>query len=480
MRVYTVHKSSFIVAVGIVVLLTVTFWLNCRDSEFSYDTEVFTPPSSAEEGFSIDGGEVKDDDTLTEKELNSNVANDAQNDYDDYQRDEDEDNENPVFRKGDFDDPATNANISMQMTTTDEAGLTQHILQNISRFSNHIESYGLPVVENGIYWSNDIEKQMPKGLSSERVKQLQMYMRQTSVQELLPPSWNQCGRPKNQIAVLSDGSRACARYRVPHQYLVLGEVLSYYLARLLNITHVPVLILSKVDRTNAQWSYLSGGVTAFNAAGWQTNSTIALIRWVQDLERSQMPKLILSALKKGTAISSKNDLLDSMSTLNLIELMQWSDLIVFDYLTGNYDRVASMQDTAEKEAKPSVFNENVHNLVRNSNTGALWLIDNESGLLDAYSLLYSEEHPSQGERFLNFHKLMLQTICVFRRSTVRQIRLFGGHSQPHKFLLDYVKQNEPLFYENEIDYNKYELFRRHFKHRIEEVNIWINQCQRID
>ena len=27
----------------------------------------------------------------------------------------------------------------------------------------------------------------------------------------------------------------------------------------------------------------------------------------------------------------------------LADLVQWSDLIIFDYLTGNYDRVASMQ-----------------------------------------------------------------------------------------------------------------------------------------
>ena len=27
----------------------------------------------------------------------------------------------------------------------------------------------------------------------------------------------------------------------------------------------------------------------------------------------------------------------------LSDLVQWSDLIMFDYLTGNYDRVASMQ-----------------------------------------------------------------------------------------------------------------------------------------
>ena len=42
--------------------------------------------------------------------------------------------------------------------------------------------------------------------------------------------------------------------------------------------------------------------------------------------------------------------------------MQWSDLMLFDYLTGNYDRVASMLDGAEKERRPAVLRETVHNL----------------------------------------------------------------------------------------------------------------------
>ena len=46
----------------------------------------------------------------------------------------------------------------------------------------------------------------------------------------------------------------------------------------------------------------------------------------------------------------------------LEKLLQWSDLILFDYLTGNYDRVASMLDGAEKEARPAVLKETVHNL----------------------------------------------------------------------------------------------------------------------
>ena len=46
----------------------------------------------------------------------------------------------------------------------------------------------------------------------------------------------------------------------------------------------------------------------------------------------------------------------------LEKLLQWSDLILFDYLTGNYDRVASMLDGAEKEGRPAVLKETVHNL----------------------------------------------------------------------------------------------------------------------
>ena len=35
--------------------------------------------------------------------------------------------------------------------------------------------------------------------------------------------------------------------------------------------------------------------------------------------------------------------LSSMDETQLEQMVQWSDLIIFDYLTGNYDRMASMQ-----------------------------------------------------------------------------------------------------------------------------------------
>ena len=40
-----------------------------------------------------------------------------------------------------------------------------------------------------------------------------------------------------------------SRYREPDQELVLGEVMSFYLARLLGITTVPAVILSQVSRS---------------------------------------------------------------------------------------------------------------------------------------------------------------------------------------------------------------------------------------
>lgn len=57
------------------------------------------------------------------------------------------------------------------------------------------------------------------------------------------------------------------------------------------------------------------------------------------------------------------DSLKTLSERELAQLVQWSDLLVFDYLTGNYDRLAYMQDAAEKEGRPQILSGTIHNLV---------------------------------------------------------------------------------------------------------------------
>lgn len=58
-------------------------------------------------------------------------------------------------------------------------------------------------------------------------------------------------------------------------------------------------------------------------------------------------------------------------------------------------RVASMQDGAYKEKKPSIIEESIRNLRSSEHENKLWLIDNESGLIDAYDLMYRSQQSGQ-------------------------------------------------------------------------------------
>ncbi|GFU44004.1 four-jointed box protein 1 [Trichonephila clavipes] len=295
-------------------------------------------------------------------------------------------------------------------------------------------------------------------------------LRASRVKRVEAPTWNRCGRPKNQFVVFDDNTKACARYRAPHQYLVQGEVLSFYLARLLGITNVPVVALSAVKKDfKGQWSKESVKKNLLSSK-WETNTTVALIQWIENLERDKLPTLLLSSLAHNEILSSNCGQLLTFPVKKLVELLQWSDLIIFDYITGNYDRVASMQDAADKEKKPSILQETIHNLVRSKTDGGLWLIDNESGLLDSYSLLYGPA--GQDGRFLAFHQQMLNSTCLFRRSTVERVRWLHKTKHAGQILLDLVQQLEPLF----VPIEKVEEISNRLQGRIAEVNDHIQYC----
>ena len=82
---------------------------------------------------------------------------------------------------------------------------------------------------------------------------------------------------------------------------------------------------------------------------------IALIQWIPELTRDRMPAILRQALVAGTTIEVTYDnaghvfndtshvYLRDLSVTQAPELAQWSDMVVFDYITGNYDRIASMQ-----------------------------------------------------------------------------------------------------------------------------------------
>ena len=95
------------------------------------------------------------------------------------------------------------------------------------------------------------------------------------------------------------------------------------------------------------------------------------------------------------------------------------------------------------ENRPEILSETVHNLLKSSDTSSLWMIDNESGLLDAYNLLDSRSS-AKSARFQRMHSDTLQTLCVFRRSSGDKVFSLYKHGDMAVTLLeDLVTRNDP-------------------------------------
>ncbi|XP_078690811.1 four-jointed box protein 1-like isoform X2 [Branchiostoma floridae x Branchiostoma belcheri] len=247
-------------------------------------------------------------------------------------------------------------------------------------------------------------------------------------------TWRTCGQGKNKHLRLSDGATVCARYRHPFTLQIQGELYSYYLGHLLGIDHVPPVVLAVVNGTAPLWS---GVGPLLPIMQWEQGVLVALIRWIDSLQRGKMP----AALLEGE-VSGQDRRLQAMGEAQLLELVQWSDLIVLDYITANSDRVASNQDAADLNNDPAQMRNYIHNLQKSKHDGAIWLIDNESGLIDGYMLLKDRRN---GERFTRFHRFMLERMCVFRRSTVKRVKeLHSLGTGALDFLLRTVADHEPL------------------------------------
>lgn len=73
---------------------------------------------------------------------------------------------------------------------------------------------GLELVRDGVLFSQRLEARLAdQGFSDAEVGRLLGQLRRRDVAELRDPSWERCGRPKNQWLLLAGGTAACARYR---------------------------------------------------------------------------------------------------------------------------------------------------------------------------------------------------------------------------------------------------------------------------
>lgn len=216
------------------------------------------------------------------------------------------------------------------------------------------------IIVNDIYWGPLIENNLPTGFTKQDTKRWHLYLNHSEVTKLEPG----CGRMQNRLIHFRDGGMACARYRQNTDQLQ-GELFSFYLGNLLNLTNLAPSVATVLDPENRFWSSATEDITD---AQWRKGRPIVLTKWLSNLEPAGIPKQFqplerhlnkfdvknitmsmrglkpISKLFEKLGIKHEMDSLEKNKTniiAKLVELAQWSDLIVFDYLIANLDRVVN-------------------------------------------------------------------------------------------------------------------------------------------
>ncbi|KAK3525847.1 hypothetical protein QTP70_010913, partial [Hemibagrus guttatus] len=291
--------------------------------------------------------------------------------------------------------------------------------ESTQRELHEAETQSDAVIEDGMFWSQRLEDGVSTGFGEVDARAWRQRVRRGRVVSLEPG----CGRTSNQLATFSDGSRACVRYGInPEQ--VQGETLSYYLAALLGITNVPPLALLRLD--GEQWTHVRRRMEALQ---WTPSAVVSLSEWVAELSPAVVPAPFR---RSGLGVRPLHVELQAKSEAELRELLQWSDLVLLDYITANFDRLVSNLFSLQWDAK--AMERDASNLLRTPR-GSLVFIDNEAGLVHGYRVL---------DMWEQYHSAALGSVCVFRRETARRVAELHRRRDTRARLLRLYRDSEPL------------------------------------
>lgn len=285
----------------------------------------------------------------------------------------------------------------------------------------HVHQRPHNVVQGGIFWSSALEVASPVGFLEAQVDSWMERARASHIVSLEKG----CGRSSNRLARFADGSKACIRYGINLEQ-IQGEAFSFYLARLLGIKNVPPLALSRVSANSVQWSPVQKEVLG---SQWPDGSIVSLTPWIDNLTDVVAPKALRS--EDGRLRPLRADL-ENLTQAELLELMQWTDLIVFDYLTANFDRLVSNLFSLQWD--PRVMQRATSNLHKAPN-GGLVFIDNEAGLVHGYRVRAMWD---------KYNEPLLRAVCLFRRGTARKILELHKLRNTASELQRLYQEHEPL------------------------------------
>jgi len=261
---------------------------------------------------------------------------------------------------------------------------------------------------SGVFWTQAVEDLLPSGFDDQAAEQWRQFTRRKPVVRLE----DGCGRMQNRLVTFENGTKSCCRYRQNYDQ-IQGEIFSFYLSRLLDLPNLPPSALGLVRPLDDQWN---GVRSQLSLAQWAEERPVVFTQFLQHLEPAYIPAEFrgvgpTTGRQLHPPQVSSRSLQVPQQRHELLTLAQWSDLIVFDYLTANLDRMVN--NLYNMQWNPQMMDSPAHNLARDTRTGLLVFLDNESGLLHGYRLL---------DKYEVYHKSLLDSLCVFRRSTVAALK----------------------------------------------------------
>lgn len=321
-----------------------------------------------------------------------------------------------------------------------------------------------------IFWAAALMRKLDHGFQSDqRCKQFYQKVTATKIQNLTAGTWNKCGRSGNGYANFSD-TKVCIRYRYPNDYLILGEILSFALAKYLGI-RVPCVYPSRLSDISDNNTIL---------LSWNQNAIVAIVQWIDELTVNTVtiPDQIFKAILTNETIFLKDVKSASISTS--LNILQIGIMITFDFIIGHHDRFARLQDESEKQHSLNILQSPIPNIGLDQN-GHFWLFDNEVGFLDAYELMY-DKSGKDATRFLNFHQKNLKILCIVPKRILTAITRLYQKTDPIDYLVKFVERNFnmqiPPSYLNDFRMEKF--VRPHFHERLAAVIAHAKWCAERD
>ena len=260
----------------------------------------------------------------------------------------------------------------------------------------------------------------------------------------------------NRLATLEDGTKVCCRI------LKIGNIYSYHLNWLLGLRNVPPITAVKLNMTSEKWKNVHDGA---KAAGWRDGIVIIMELFIDNLtEVYNLPYFSNNETSILTVPVAEKLPLTPVARKMMV---QWSDMILFDFLTGHADR-----KIFSNHKRP------VKNLYRTFSS-KLVLIDNESTFRQGY-----QHEMFYKNNYCKTTSLFLRRTCAFRQRTIEGILSLERHSKhngsPVTVLRNYIKENDPYTY-NVIHMYSWQgqvgTIERNMRERIEEIKSRLVECE---